>query len=537
MEKKFPYYARFTSIVKASVDSALDKYLSKASLEDLKSLDISTEVDLEKNIDLIGTVFNAAVINRLNKNDDGIATDTALAIKDLFIHKPHNLEHKSNRIVGHIVKAGWSTFGGNQMLTDEQVKGMKEPFNLVLGGVVYRLVDEKFADLLVESSDESSDKYQLIATSWEIGFTDYHIVLGSKNIAEAEIVSDPERIKELKQYLRCNGGPGKTPDGKYIGRLIVGGVGEVLPVGMAFTTKPAAEVSGVVTQDWTDLLSPEEKADLVTQTDASTEKIQENSSQTVELDVKNNSQAETPMKFKTIKDLMAAIASKDSVTEASVSEFIAEQLEVKAKEWEAEQNKKANALKDTADRATALEGELAKANAKIAEVTATLESLQKDMQAKQREADFQTRMSAIASEYELSDKESELVAKQIKNLDETAYASWFENFSVFAASKNKKAIAAAKEEADKKVEEAKKLALAEIAKASEAQKTEEQKKLEIAQASEQEKKAAEVATAALEKTTETANQGVANAATPTTATDPRKEWTDAFGGENIKITL
>ena len=536
MARKFPYYSKFTSVVKASVDAALDKYLSKASLDDLKSLDISTEVDLEKNIDLIGTVFNAAVINRLNKNDDGISTNTALAIKDLFIHKPHNLEHKSNRIVGHIVKAGWSSFGDNKMLSDEQVKDMKGPFNLVLGGVVYRLVDEKFADLLVEASDETSDKYQLIATSWEVGFTDYHIVVGSKNIEEAEIISDPEKIKEYSVYLRHNGGSGKTPDGKIVGRLIVGEVGEVLPVGMAYTTKPAAEVSGVITTDWTDLLSPEEKAELATQSEASTQKNQENSSQTINVDVKNNSQEKTPMKFKSIKELLDAASSKDGLSEASVSEFIADQLEVKAKEWESEKAKKESSVKESLEKATALEGELAKANAKILEVTTTIESMQKDMQAKQREADYQTRMSAIASEYELSDKEAALVAKQITSLDEVSYASWFENFSVFAASKNKKAIASMKEEEAKKIEAVKKAVIEEVSKASEALKSEEQKKLEIAKASEEENKAVEVAVAALDKTTESPNQAVANTTSTTIASDTQGEWKDAFGGDNIKIS-
>ena len=208
--------------------------------------------------------------------------------------------------------------------------------------------------------------------------------------------------------------------------------------------------------------------------------------------------------------------------------------EIKAKEWETEKASKENALKATSDKASALEGELAKANAKIAEVTATIESMQKDMQAKRREDDFQNRMTSIASEFELSDKESELVAKQIKNLDEVAYASWFENFSVFAASKNKKAIASLKEEEAKKIEEIKKATLEEISKAS---KSEEQKKLEIAKASEEEKKVAEVAVAALEKTTEAPNQGIANTTSTTTVSDPQKEWKDAFGGDNLNISL
>lgn len=539
MDKKFPYYARFDSIVKATVDKTVDKYLSKASLEDLKTLDISTVVDLEKNIDLIGTIFNAAVINRLNRNDDGIATATAIKIKDMFVHKPHNLEHKSNRIVGHIVKAGWSSFGDNKMLSDEEVAKMDEPFNLVLGGVVYTLVDEKFAELLLDASDETSDAYMSIATSWELGFTEYHLVVGSKNINEAEIISDPAKIDELKQYLKCNGGMGKLPDGRYIGRLIVGEVGDLLPVGMAFTTKPAAEVSGVITTSWVDLLSPEDQQQLVEQNDASIQNNKENSSQTIETDVKNNSQAKSiPMKLKDIKELLAAASSKDGLSEATVAQFIAEKIEEASKDFEAKAAEKANALKATADKATVLESELSKANAKIAEVTASLEKIEKDMSAKQKAEDFQTRMSAIASEFELSAKESELVAKQVREVgDEKAYASWFENFSVFAESKKKTSIAAAKAATEAAIEEAaKKAALAEKEKSTSTAAVVTQ----VSKASEEatkEKAAAEIATAALDNAKEVSGQTVANTNDLTKSVDSKKEWADAFGGANIKISV
>ncbi len=537
MERKFPYYERFDSIVKASVDKAVDKFLSKASLEDLRTLNLNDSVDLEKNVDLTGTIFNAAVINRMNRNDIGMATKTAMAIAPLFVHKPHNIEHKSERIVGHIIKAGWSSFGDNKILTDADVVSMTEPFNLVLGGVVYNLIDEKFAQLLHESSDETSSRYQTISTSWEVGFTDYHLCVGSKNVAEAEIISDPDEIERLKKYLRCNDGPGRLPDGRFVGRLIVGEVGDVLPVGMAFTTKPAAEVSGVLTTDWTDLLSSEEKAAMCEQNDASITNNEKNSSQTIETDVKNNSQAETTyMKFKTIKELLAAASSKEGLSEASVAEFLADQIEAKSKEWDAEQTKKLNAVKDTADKASQLELELNKANAKIAEVTATIESLQKDMSAKQKEADFQTRMTALASEYELSSKESELVAKQIRTLDEASYTSWFNTFSVFAEGKSKKSIAAAKEVADAKIqEEAKKIAT-EVSKASV---TEPAKTAEVTKAAEvaKEKAAVETAAVALDKATEVAGQSVANTNDLTKGVDLKKEWASAFGGDNLKITV
>ena len=54
-------------------------------------------IDLDKNIDLLGVAFNGAVVNRFNRNGDGIDTKTALAIKDYFINKPTNMEHNRQR--------------------------------------------------------------------------------------------------------------------------------------------------------------------------------------------------------------------------------------------------------------------------------------------------------------------------------------------------------------------------------------------------------------------------------------------------------
>lgn len=541
MNKEFPYYARFDSVVKASVNKEVDKYLSKASLEDLKRLDLGDAVDLENNIDLIGTIFNAAVINRLNKNDDGMSTKTALAIKKLFIHKPHNLEHKSNRIVGHIVKAGWSTFPGNKMLSDDEVASMTEPFNLVLGGVVYRLIDEKFADMLIESSDETSGKYMQISTSWEVGFTDYHIVLGSKNVNEAEIVSDPERIKELKKHLKAFGGTGSLPDGTYIGRLIVGEIGEVLPVGMAFTSRPAAEVEGVITSDWTDLVSEseiegdddkdddkdeeDEEDEDIEEIQASTQNNEQNNSQTSKIDVKENNQAVIHMaKITDIKQLIAASTSKEGLSEASASEFIQSQIEQKSAEWEAKITAKETALTAASAKAAELETQLASANTKLNQLEVTVTQLKTETEAKSREEAFQGRMTALANEFELSDKENQVIAKEIRVLDEVAYASWYEKFSIFADSKKKVSIAAAKDALEAKIQEA-------VSAASKKSPV----TISTASATPEPSAQGDISKAALDNTSEV-TASIPNAAPSTPVVDAKKEWSEAFGGTNIKIT-
>ncbi len=188
-------------------------------------------IDLDKNIDLVGVAFNAAVVNKFNRNHDGIGTETALAVKDYFVHKPTNIEHKKQRIVGHIVSSAFSSYGDNELVSDEELRETKDPFNIALGAVVYRMVDKKFAELINQSVDPESPLHNQVSASWEIGFNDYQIAVGSDNLAEAEIITDQNQIQELSQYLKASDGSGKMKDGTIVRRLVVG---DVYPLGIGW---------------------------------------------------------------------------------------------------------------------------------------------------------------------------------------------------------------------------------------------------------------------------------------------------------------
>src|SRR6056300_690664 len=132
----FKYKTSFSNeIIASRKDPKEEGFISEASLEQLKSL-VPEDIDFEKNIDLIGVAFNAAVINQFNKNDDGIDTKTAVAIKDYFIHKPTNIEHNKKKIVGHIVSSGFSRMYNDEILSSIS-EDVNQPFNLALGAVVY----------------------------------------------------------------------------------------------------------------------------------------------------------------------------------------------------------------------------------------------------------------------------------------------------------------------------------------------------------------------------------------------------------------
>ena len=53
---------------------------------------------------------------------------------------------------------------------------------------------------MLEQELDTGEK--IISTSWELGFNDYCLALGSKNLDEAEIVTDPKHIKNYLNTLK-----------------------------------------------------------------------------------------------------------------------------------------------------------------------------------------------------------------------------------------------------------------------------------------------------------------------------------------------
>ena len=141
-------------------------------------------------------------------------------------------------MVGHIVSSAFSEFGSNKIIDDETAQKLDGPFNIACAAVIYRTVNRQFAELV---EDESEGFGLKISASWEIGFNEYNIAVGSPNLKEAQVIKDPDKIEELAQYLKANEGPGELEDGRKVYRLVTG---DIYPLGIGFTTNPAADVEG-----------------------------------------------------------------------------------------------------------------------------------------------------------------------------------------------------------------------------------------------------------------------------------------------------
>ena len=456
----FKYISKFSSYVSASTEDT-EELLSNASLDSLRDI-IPEDIDFEKNIDLVGVAFNAAVANRFNKNGDGIDSATAIAIKDYFIHKPTNIEHQRDKVVGHVVGASISSFGDNASIGQEEAQLSRGPFNISLSAVLYKSVNPGFADLVQQSVDEDSEFYQKVSASWEIGFNSYKIALGSCDMRDAEIIEDESRAEELRQYLKAYGGTGKTEDGIEVHRLIVG---DIYPLGIGFTANPAAEVKGLTVDE-----KSESQFRLKSREDGALEKIEiknlspkEKSSHSNKDDVNFNKDS-TPRKImeqeilQQVTETLEAQASSKRLSEeaiANITRVFHDAIMEKNDQWKADKESLVKEKEELIEADKTAQEEIEGLKAQLAETATEIETLKTDDRARKALEKFNDRMSQLDDEFELEDEDRIVLASDLKNLDtsDEAYAEYKEKLAVMWKQKTKAFIEEQQKALESKIEE------------------------------------------------------------------------------------
>ena len=397
--------------------------ISKASLDTLAPL-VPADIDYESNIDLLGVAFNAAVVNKFNKNGDGMDAATAVEYTNNFIHKPTNIEHDKNKIVGHIAAAGYSEFGSNQLLTADQAKNTTEPFNIALGAVLYKTVNQNFTTLVEKSLDPDDSAFQKVSASWEVGFNDYVLAVGSDVLSEARIVSDPDKILELQGFLRSYGGNGTTDDGESIHRLIVG---DIYPLGIAYTLNPAAQVKGLYSK-----ISEKSHVFINDKRD----KISQNNNLNV-----NNEKNFIDMEMeKTLNELKELLSEKKFSKEAVASmtdtfdQAIRERDEQYRKDVEEQRLAKEGVTKEYEE----LKSSVSELEEKLNSANERILVFEKEKKAEEAVASFNERMDKLDEKFELDDEDREFLANELKSVENTeAYEAFASKLEVLWKHKNK----------------------------------------------------------------------------------------------------
>ena len=415
MSKDFKYTTIFSSTVKPLVSEEKDEYLAMASLVEVG--DFIPNVDTSKNIDLLPIAFNACVANRVNKNGDVVDTKTALSIAEHFVNKPINIEHNRERVVGVILNAGFSEFGTDKILKAEEIKDLQGPFNITLGGVVWKVVSSRLADIIEEASDPTSESYLKVSASWELGFSDYNIIVlndDDKNIANAEVISDFDKVEEVKSTLRAFGGSGKLEDGRSIYRQVIN---NVLPLGIGLTENPAADVKGVAIIKNTQSVKAEEK----------TEKIAKSCSQSAEKNVKSNKESVMD-KIKSLKDITDE--NLQELSASAVSDFIEQELQKASEQFVAEKAEIEDKLKAARDEHQQLVDEHSKLKETFEGINNSLDELKSEVAAKEAEEKFNQRMASFDAEYELDDDHRAIIASDIKDMDDEDFESYAKKMEI-----------------------------------------------------------------------------------------------------------
>ena len=431
--KDFKYKTIFSSTIKPLVSEEKDKYLAMASLMQVGEL--VPEIDTEKEIDLLPIAFNAAVVNRVNKNGDVIDTKTAMAAYKSFINKPINIEHNRQRVVGTILTASFSEFGSDAPLTEEQASKTTAPFNITLGGVVWKVVNSELTDMIEEASDPTSEHYQKISASWELGFSEFNLIIlaeNEKNIENGEVITDHSVIENLKANLKGFGGNGKTDDERYVYRQVVN---DVVPLGIGLTENPAADVVGVAV-----------KASETEEAGGDSGKTQNNISQPNAGNVNNNSNKDKIMKLNNIKDITDE--NLNELSASAITDFIEDELKKASEDFAAKKAKYEEQMAEVNQANEALSKEQEEMKQELEKVQKNIETLEAEKAEKEAQEKFNQRMASLDEEYALTDEDRGVIASDIKDMDDEAFDGYAKKMAVLLSSKNKASLEAAAEKAE-----------------------------------------------------------------------------------------
>ncbi len=465
LPEKYKYSVAFENKLIPLTDEKAEKYISLASQESLKKY-FPKNIDFAKKEDCLAIAGQSFIANKINLNDDGVDSETAIRIAELFPYSYIDALHKQDKIVGVIITASFTDLETNKELTKEEVRAYTKPFAVTIGGIVWKLANKGISEALQDV--ELKDSLYL---SWEIAFNDYQLILLEKDkydTQDGKIVTSAEQIRELDQTLRVNGGSGKSDKGMKVARIIMG---DVIPLGVGIVENPAGQLDPIVVDTKEDTKT-EVKADIeVEVTIPETSKLLNKLAdvdlclaRSVEM-IKSSLENFTKDKLSVTQSnntniIMDKINNLKDITDESlkvvkasvVHDFIGEELKKADEKFKAEQKETAVAKDSLADTQKELE-----------KVKAALEVINQEKAAKAAQELFDQRMSYFDDTYELSKEERQAIASDIKDLNQESFDKTKSKYEIFLKEKSKASIqakndAAAKAAADK--EEADKAALA-----------------------------------------------------------------------------
>jgi hypothetical protein len=178
-----------------------------------------------------------------NKNDDIFDKEEVWTARNSPIHKPTNLEHDENTIVGHITSNWPITDDGILIDENTPLENLPEKFHILTASVVYNgytdpALRERANELISEI--EQGTKY----VSMECFFKGFDYGVTNKSTGEYKVLARNAETAYLTKHLRAYGGAGEHEDYK-IGRVLR----NITFSGKGFVNRPANPESIIFTKD------------------------------------------------------------------------------------------------------------------------------------------------------------------------------------------------------------------------------------------------------------------------------------------------
>lgn len=496
-----PYKMTFTSTATLAVEKKEEQQVAFASLlagdNDLSSLKalLPSQDEIEENGDVLFFSANLAVANQINLNGDGVLTDGMISLAKTMKYKQINVEHsRPDNICGVIIGTAFTEFGTNKILTEEEVRGMRTPFNLAITGCLWKVAGDVW-EVVEASSRPDSEHFQAVSLSWEIFFS-CAAMADDKDLSKANLKFGKEALS-LKKFLKAEKGPGFGPDGKPVYRVALDPLGG----GAGLVLQPAASVAGLVTpetfseivEEVIEELIEEPKEDSEEETvekeseDETMEEEDEASCQDkkamaasalaqvsggdpdkIESDltaiidafseetmasVKNIEENEKiisileeppvikirPMKFNSKEEVFAHMESVASVDAKAMREFLEAAILEANDKYVEEQTLKAAAEKQLQESLANADKTMSELN----EIKTKLSEMEASIRDKEIQEAFDARMTALSADFNIDEpKVRSVIAKHIRDLDQEGYDFWVENDGQVLLAGYKKEVAA-----------------------------------------------------------------------------------------------
>jgi len=190
------------------IQPLLDSLMDRIAAGGYEELLEQTQADL-------APIVSILVSTGWNLNDDVFLPDETYAAKDTPVHKPINVEHERDRIIGHIIESRAVDKGSNTVVVAD---GDAPPdlFDVEVGGVLYRSLGELSETIAAIIEDAEHGRGYVSMEAWFTGF-DYG--LRDRATGVTHVVKRNETTSFLTKHLRVFEGTGRF-QGYDVGRVL-----------------------------------------------------------------------------------------------------------------------------------------------------------------------------------------------------------------------------------------------------------------------------------------------------------------------------